>query len=62
MARIPVVDQDLCIGCAHCTEVCPAVFELDGDKSTVINPDKCSTCNCQEAVDSCPVQAISWSE
>jgi ferredoxin len=62
MAKIPAIDYDLCIGCGHCSEVCPEVFELgDDEKSTVIGPDKCGTCNCQEAIDTCPVQAISWS-
>jgi len=28
----------------------------------VIGPDQCASCNCQEAIDTCPVQAISWSE
>jgi ferredoxin len=43
-------------------EVCPKVFELVDEKSNVIGPDKCDTCNCQEAVDTCPVLAISWEE
>jgi ferredoxin len=63
MAKVPTIDYDPCIGCGHCSEVCPKVFELgDDQKSTVIGPDKCVTCNCQEAIDTCPVQAISWSE
>ncbi|MFA4827748.1 MAG: ferredoxin, partial [Thermodesulfovibrionales bacterium] len=51
-----------CIGCGSCIELCPEVFELKDDKAWVIGPDKCNTCNCQEAVDICPVQAITWSE
>jgi ferredoxin len=62
MSKMPVVNEDLCIGCGHCNEVCPQVFELVDEKSQVIGPDKCGTCNCQEAIDTCPVQAISWKE
>jgi ferredoxin len=58
MAR-PVADQDTCTGCGTCVELCPEVFELRDDKAQVIGPDKCDTCDCQEAVDSCPVEAIS---
>lgn len=54
----PSVDFDLCVGCGACTEVCPEVFQLRDDKAWVIGLDKCNTCNCQEAADICPVQAI----
>lgn len=61
--KIPIVDKDTCIGCGLCIEACPQVFELkEDDKAYVIHPDKCGTCNCQEAIDVCPVAAISWSE
>jgi len=54
----PTVDQDLCIGCGTCAELCPEVFELRDEKSWVIGPDKCHTCDCEDAADSCPVSAI----
>lgn len=57
----PNVDLDLCIGCGLCSELCPKVFELRDDKAWVINPNACDTCDCQQAVDSCPVTAISLS-
>jgi ferredoxin len=43
-------------------EVCPQVFELIEEKSNVIGPDKCWACDCQGAIDACPVQAIRWEE
>jgi len=55
------VNHDLCIGCGTCESICPKSFKLVDGKSTVISDD-CTECNCQEAVDSCPVGAISIAE
>ncbi len=54
----PVVNMDLCIGCGLCSELCPKVFELKDDKAWVKDAKACDSCDCQQAVDSCPVQAI----
>lgn len=55
----PVVNYDECTGCGTCVEICPEVFELrDDEKAYVIAEDKCDTCDCQEAADTCPSEAI----
>jgi ferredoxin len=55
----PVIDYDACTGCATCVELCPEVFELGSDEKAFVKAeDKCDTCDCQEAVDTCPSEAI----
>lgn len=55
------VDQARCIGCGLCVTTCPDVFELgDDSKSHVKNAAGCESCNCQQALDECPANAISW--
>lgn len=56
------VDQEECVGCGACTEIAGDVFRLnDDDKAEVYgqvtegNEDLV-----QEAIDTCPVSAISW--
>jgi len=57
----PVVDDELCIGCGACEEICPAVFEVGDDGiSRVIDPEGCGAAGCcEEAAEECPVEAIS---
>lgn len=58
------VDQDKCIGCGTCQEICPAVFHVDEviGKAVVIDQDACEFVGCCEAAEeNCPVEAISLS-
>lgn len=51
------VDAEKCDGCGTCVDVCPVeVFELQGEKSVVINPDECLVCRACEV--ECPNSAI----
>jgi len=56
------VNQDECIGCGVCSQICPEVFELDEDagKAKVIRAEGAECA--QEAADSCPVGCITVNE
>ncbi|MBI5049858.1 MAG: ferredoxin [Nitrospirae bacterium] len=59
----PVVDEEKCIGCGNCAEICPSVFQLIDDKSRVIDPDACDFAECCEAAaENCPQEAITLVE
>jgi len=58
---VPVVDQETCIGCGGCGEICPTVFQLNEEieKAEVIDEFGCDIAGCCEAAEeNCPVQAI----
>ncbi|TVM19287.1 ferredoxin [Oceanidesulfovibrio indonesiensis] len=55
-----VIDEEACMACESCVELCPEVFAMndDGDMAIVLNPD--STADCvDEAIEACPGEAIS---
>lgn len=63
MAKKPVIDRDLCTGDEVCTSIAPDTFELDDDgKAVVKDPEGDDESIIQTAIDSCPVDAISWEE
>lgn len=58
---IAVVDPDICIGCGLCVETCSSVFQMEGDKATVVVdvvPVEVEE-SCRDAMMACPVDAIS---
>lgn len=54
------VDTDMCTGCGLCPDICPAVFEMDGDvaKARVDTVPSDAEDRCRDAAESCPVEAI----
>jgi ferredoxin len=59
-----VLDEEECIGCGSCSEVCPEVFQMDEEKekSEVILPEGGPTDCINEAIEACPVSCIQWEE
>ena len=52
------VDKSKCIGCGACTSVCSEVFKMGKDGKAEAKAGVKKPC-IKEAVDICPVQAIS---
>ena len=54
------VEPDICIGCTLCTQSCPEVFRMEGDKAVAfvsIVPSDVEEA-CKQTADECPVEAI----
>lgn len=57
------VDEDICIGCCLCTQLAPSTFTMKDDGKSHANGDHSDgSDSIQAAIDSCPVQCISWKE
>ena len=61
MAGTVVIDQEECIGCEACVELCPEVFAFDSDeeKAHVIDGADADAACVEEAIASCPATCIS---
>ena len=59
-----VVNEDVCLGCGLCAGMCDSVFKMnDAGKSEVIKEVEDGEKDAvQNAIDSCPVSAISSEE
>lgn len=64
MGKSVYIDQEECIGCGTCQEICPEVFELDEEtgKAIVIQAEGGPEDLIEEAMESCPVSCIHWEE
>ena len=63
----PVVNNESCIGCGTCEAICPNVFKIQevesAMKAVVLEADYMAAKDrIDEAIGSCPTQAISWGE
>jgi ferredoxin len=58
------IDEEECIGCGSCEELCPEVFKMneDKEKAEVILPEGGPKEYIEEAIDTCPVSCIHWQE
>jgi ferredoxin len=55
------IDKNKCIGCGTCVALAPKSFKLGNDsKAQVIEPPGDEKATIKDAVDSCPVKAISF--
>ncbi|MFA5318471.1 MAG: ferredoxin [Patescibacteria group bacterium] len=54
------VNKEICIGCGTCAAICDKVFKINEDEFKAEVIDESSTEDCvQEAIEACPVDAIS---
>ena len=58
------VDEEACVGDGTCVEICPEVFEMDGDLAVTKMEEVPVELQgaCREAAESCPVEAIAIEE
>ena len=53
------IDEEKCIGCEKCAEVCPTLaidFDVESEKAYVLDIDSCLVCH--QCLEVCPTDAI----
>lgn len=60
MAIKKVWIEEGCTSCGLCADICPEVFEIDGEAVVKQNADLSKEAGIKEAADSCPVEIIKF--
>ena len=62
MGKRVMIDEEECIGCGSCEDICPEVFKVneETEKSIVIKPEGGSEELIQQAMLECPMSCIFW--
>ena len=61
--KTPVVDEEVCTGCGLCPDIAPGTFEMNDDGMAIVtDPQGDDEDAIQDAIDSCPVEAIAWAD
>jgi NAD-dependent dihydropyrimidine dehydrogenase PreA subunit len=56
-----IVDEEKCIGCGECVDICPVeVYEMQNEKSVPINAEECV--GCESCIEVCEQEAITVRE
>lgn len=51
------IDEQKCVGCGRCTELCPEIFKLSENGKATVTKTEDNEC-AMKAADECPVEAI----
>ncbi|MGM0383853.1 MAG: 4Fe-4S binding protein [Thermodesulfobacteriota bacterium] len=55
------VDEEKCIGCGDCVDICPMdVYEIQHEKSVPVNAEECI--GCESCIEACEQGAITVTE
>ena len=55
------IDNDKCIGCGECVDICPVeVYELQDEKSVPVNSEECV--GCESCIEVCEQEAVTVRE
>lgn len=62
MAKQVKIDEDECVGCEACVELCPDIFEfIDAEEKAIVIKGGDGDEDCiNEAIDSCPADCITY--